>query len=63
MALINGVWEAHKITRDTVGAHEGRVGTMRRNRRGVSTRMPNGSRYYNDVEATVQAYMAVKVVK
>jgi hypothetical protein len=63
MALVNGVWESSKITRDTVGAHEGRAGTMKRNRRGVSTRMANGSRYYNDVEATVQAYLAPRVVR
>lgn len=63
LAFVNGQWEDVKLTKDTVGAHEGRAGTVTRNRKGATRRKPNGRRFYNDYEMVVDAYMAAKVVK
>jgi hypothetical protein len=63
LAFVNGAWEDIKLTKDTVGAHEGRAGTVVRTRKGATRRMPNGRRFYNDYEMIVDAYMAAKVVK
>jgi hypothetical protein len=47
---------------ETVGSHQGKVGSVRRSRKGTPRRMPNGSRYYvreNEWwsnEPSVQAY-------
>ena len=46
-------WVNGKVPRDPmdIGSFEGKVGTMRRSRRGISTRNPNGSRRYTNPQA------------
>ena len=59
-----GEWTTnYNVTRDNVGAFEGRAGTVTRNRKGRTSRKPDGSRKYNNLESCVQAYTAPRIVK
>jgi len=51
-------WVSMKVNATTVGAFEGKAGSLRRSRKGRTYRMANGRRFYNDLEATVLAYKA-----
>lgn len=61
--FVNGQWTVTKLTATTVGAYTGRAGTVTRNRKGRTSRKPDGWRQYWNVEENVQAYHASKVVK
>lgn len=54
--------EKVNVTPGLFGKYEGKAGTMRRSRKGVARRMPNGRRYYTHPgmggEVEVVAYLA-----
>jgi hypothetical protein len=57
--FVNGEWVTGiKRNAETLGAYEGKTGSKRRSRKGRVWTMPNGRRYYNDLDTVVQAYRA-----
>jgi hypothetical protein len=49
--------EWHYGTARNVGSFQGRAGSIRRNRKGATSRMPNGTRKYIDNQTAVIAYL------